>query len=183
MNMTTRLLTVVDCLKKLERAERARERKKQRRKKKQKRESSRRHMRHNDSSASTSSESSVDFGKWVHERAPFLEQERERFIEKWKSEAKEDMERKSWTSQFRKAIGPSFSKVLEEITAKLNYMEMFFANLPLTIGAIALSTANLGVDWFKFCVRHPLIVRPSQELTARSIGRKSQHLSTRPFSL
>jgi hypothetical protein len=32
----------------------------------------------------------------------------------------------------------------------LTYCEAFFANLPLTIGAIALSTANLGVDWFKF---------------------------------
>lgn len=30
------------------------------------------------------------------------------------------------------------------------YCEEFIANLPLTIGAIALSTANLGVVWFKF---------------------------------
>jgi hypothetical protein len=29
-------------------------------------------------------------------------------------------------------------------------VESFFANLPLTIGAIALSIASLGVVWFKF---------------------------------
>lgn len=32
----------------------------------------------------------------------------------------------------------------------LAWAESFFANLPLTIGAIALSIASLGVVWFKF---------------------------------
>ena len=30
------------------------------------------------------------------------------------------------------------------------WTESFIGNLPLTIGAIALASANLGVDWFKF---------------------------------
>jgi hypothetical protein len=140
----------------LERAERARERKKQRRKKKKKRET-RRRSGHNDSSAtSTSSESSIDFSRWVRERAPFLEQERARFIEKWKSEAKEEMERRSWTNQLSMAFGQNCNKVSKQVTAKLSEMETFFANLPLTIGAIALSMANLGVVWFKFGVRFSL---------------------------
>lgn len=165
---------------KLERAERERIRKKKRRKKKKKREARRRNG-HNDSSVTTSSsESSIDFGRWVQERAPFLEQEREFFIEKWKTEAKEEMERKSWTTQLSKAIGPACSKVSKQITTKLTYMESFFANLPLTIGAIALSTANLGVDWFKFSVRDVSHCR-SSKLTVL-VGRKSQHLSTSPFS-
>lgn len=40
---------------------------------------------------------------------------------------------------------------LKQKTIKsLMWMESFVANLPLSIGAIALSIANLGVVWFKF---------------------------------
>lgn len=89
----------------------------------------------------------------MQDRAPFLEQERARFIEKWKQEAREELQSRSWMNQLGSTFITSLGQVSKQVTSKLTYLESFFANLPLTIGAIALSTANLGVDWFKFCVR------------------------------
>jgi hypothetical protein len=45
---------------------------------------------------------------------------------------------------------PTRSRLIQEMLEALMWMESFVANLPLSIGAIALSIANLGVVWFKF---------------------------------
>jgi hypothetical protein len=46
--------------------------------------------------------------------------------------------------------GRSGGRILPTLVKFLMWMESFVANLPLSIGAIALSIANLGVVWFKF---------------------------------
>jgi hypothetical protein len=47
-------------------------------------------------------------------------------------------------------LGPSHGNMGNKLFTFLTWLESFFANLPLTIGAIALSIATLGVVWFKF---------------------------------
>lgn len=83
-------------------------------------------------------------------KAKFLAEEKARIIEKWKKEAQEEAEHNRWDRR----LGRYFKSMGGHIAVKLfvvfAWMESFIGNLPLTIGAIALASANLGVDWFKF---------------------------------
>ena len=143
----------------VEQAERARRKKRRKKKKKKKRRQARRRNRElgrNDdsdvSSSSTSSDSSLEFNRWLDERSSFLEKEKARVVERWKAEARAEFEesRQRGSSKRRSQGSGAFRQLTKSVYKSLAYMESFFANLPLTIGAIALSTANLGVDWFKF---------------------------------
>lgn len=138
----------------MEQAERARrkKRRKKKKKKKRRRQARRKNQGRGDdsvSSSSTSSDSSLEFNRWLDERSSFLEEEKARVVERWKAEARAEFEA-SKRRERRPVWGGACAKLVKRFVKVLAYLESFFANLPLTIGAIALSIANLGVDWFKF---------------------------------
>lgn len=86
-----------------------------------------------------------------------LEKERANLLEQWKAEARAEAShsrREQETNQWSRRIASSFHDELrkfQNLTYRaFTYMEAFIANLPLTIGAIALAIVTLGVVWFKF---------------------------------
>jgi hypothetical protein len=87
------------------------------------------------------------------QRARMLEKERAKVHEQWKAEyhaeslrVKREEEEKSWQRRCSKWITTLRAKTFRFVTS----LEMIIANLPLAIGAIAMSVAILGVVWFKF---------------------------------
>lgn len=83
--------------------------------------------------------------------------ERASLIKQWREEAKaeEDARRREqeynrWYRKLGRYFESKFEGLSGRIIKKLAWTEAFIANIPLTIGGIALATANLGVDWFKF---------------------------------
>jgi hypothetical protein len=108
-----------------------------------------------DGSLSSSSASSQEYRQWMSSRAKLLEEERAKLIKQWRDEAmaEEDgsyrhtKKNEPWGSRFYRR---TMRKLVARSLIIFFWLESFFANLPLTIGAIALACANLGVDWFKF---------------------------------
>jgi hypothetical protein len=89
----------------------------------------------------------------MKKRSKILEKEREKLISQWKVEAqaeeaanREKLEYNRWDRRLGRHIDKEAGTFLKFLT----WAEAFIANLPLTIGAIALANATLGVVWFKF---------------------------------
>jgi hypothetical protein len=106
---------------------------------------------------STSSSENFDNRRWAKKRAKFLEKEREKLIAQWKAEAQAEAERAKqieeqnrWHCRIGRSLEERFSAYLENAFHWLALGETFISNLPLTIGAVAMAVATLGVDWFKF---------------------------------
>ena len=86
-----------------------------------------------------------------------LRKERERLIAIWKEEHKREMEamRKfeeanRWYNRFYNWSQTVFSSFTAKLKKFSSSAETCISNLPLTVGAIALAIATLGVVWFKF---------------------------------
>jgi hypothetical protein len=136
--------------------------KKSRRKKKKSRQRSRKSRQDqsdgsSDASHSSSSASSQDYHLWMKKRSRVLDKERTKLIKKWRSEARaeEEEERreqdnKMWNRRLYVYMEEEFGHVIKAVIKFLTWFEAFIANIPLTINAIALAVANLGVVWFKF---------------------------------
>mmetsp|Transcript_48736 Transcript_48736/g.117904 ORF Transcript_48736/g.117904 Transcript_48736/m.117904 type:complete len:1355 (-) Transcript_48736:1567-5631(-) len=102
-------------------------------------------------------DSDMDYRAWTMKRANMLEKERSKMIEQWKQEARAEAEmfrteaeakephRRCWAS-----IARVFADVGDKSFRCLTRLEIFIANLPLTIGAVAMAVVTLGVVWFKF---------------------------------
>jgi hypothetical protein len=87
---------------------------------------------------------------WLDKQEDLIERERAKFIEQWKKEAREEQERKRWYRRCCRSAGSWLGDFRSEIVKYFRWGRFFIANLPPTVGAIALASANLGVDWFKF---------------------------------
>lgn len=86
-----------------------------------------------------------------------LEKERSRLIAQWKAEAlaeaeetRKEYEANRWDRKLGECIESTCIPYLESWMKVWIKVETFIANLPLTIGAIALAIVTLGVVWFKF---------------------------------
>jgi len=132
-----------------ESAEGLRKKKKKKRKKRRSRKKSR-HADDSDSSSSYTSTSGSSRDPWLKHKAKFLAEEKARIIEKWKKEAQEEAERNRWDRRLWRYFESMGGHIAVKLFVVFAWMESFIGNLPLTIGAIALASANLGVDWFKF---------------------------------
>jgi hypothetical protein len=78
-------------------------------------------------------------------------------IKQWKVEtkaeeqaAKREAQDNQWHNRLYRYGMEAWKDQSKRIYKKLTWAETFIANLPLTIGGVALAFANLGVDWFKF---------------------------------
>ena len=101
--------------------------------------------------------SSKDYQRWLKKRARLLEKERNKLIKQWRKEAKaeeeakrKEREEKRWDNRLRRHFHEVWGDFFGRMFKHLTWAEAFIANLPLTIGGVALAFANLGVDWFKF---------------------------------
>ena len=133
------------------------ERKNRKKKKKAKGRSRRSRPAEDSASYSSSSASSQDYQRWMKKRSRLLEKERTKLMKKWREEAREEeeaarmaAENKRWYNRLGRYMDSEFGSVFESCFKFLTWAEAFVANIPLTINAIALATANLGVVWFKF---------------------------------
>lgn len=131
-----------------------RESKRRRRKPKKNRRSRRRKDGESSESSASSKKRNNVYSK---KQARALQKERERLIKEWRAEAraldeKERREREEnhWQNRLRRSFDASFNTHYASAFKFFAWTESFLGNLPLTIGAIALAIANLGVDWFKF---------------------------------
>lgn len=81
--------------------------------------------------------------EFIQEYMEELERERETLLLQWKSEWEEERGRELHYKAF-------FEPCLESLASLLATIEVFLANLPLTIGAVGLSWVTMGTVWFKF---------------------------------
>ena len=86
-----------------------------------------------------------------------LEKERSRLIAQWKAEALAEAEvsRKQYEAnrldrKLGECLESTCTPFIESWMKAWTKVETFIANLPLTLGAIALAIVTLGVVWFKF---------------------------------
>jgi hypothetical protein len=86
-----------------------------------------------------------------------LEKERNKLIEQWKAEARMEAQisrREEESSRWYRKSGRSLMLGLRRFKMQgyrtMTRIEAFIANLPLTIGAVAMAVVTLGVVWFKF---------------------------------
>jgi hypothetical protein len=93
----------------------------------------------------------------MKKRSKLLEKEREKLIAQWKIEAqaeeianREKSENGRLDRRLGRHIDQEVGAFLDRSLKFLTWAEAFIANIPLTIGAIALANATLGVVWFKF---------------------------------
>lgn len=105
----------------------------------------------------STSDSSYDYRKWTQKRARMLEKERAKLIEQWKAEARAEaefsrrqQEANQWDRRLGRYLGAEIRKNYNRSIRFLMSIETFIANLPLTLGAIAMAVVTLGVVWFKF---------------------------------
>ncbi|KAL7579047.1 hypothetical protein ACA910_019086 [Epithemia clementina (nom. ined.)] len=83
---------------------------------------------------------------WKRERERQMAQDRQALLQQWSTNSKSSSngsDRESWIHNDLNGMAVGLLKYVR-------WAESFLANLPLTIGGIALSTANLGVVWFQF---------------------------------
>lgn len=78
-------------------------------------------------------------------------------IERWKAEAKEEeeiarqqREYNRWYRRLGRCVIAQLHIFQMKAYRTLTLVEAFIANLPLTIGAVAMAVVTLGVVWFKF---------------------------------
>ena len=86
-----------------------------------------------------------------------LEKERAKLIEQWKAEARaeaeaarKEAESNQWPQRFGRFLKDEFGNAMIQTFKFFALLEAFIANLPLTIGAVAMAVVTLGVVWFKF---------------------------------
>ena len=108
------------------------------------------------------SERPADKLQFIKEYMKELEHERESLIQQWKSEfqeseirlLKEEQAKREW--HLTKYITSYTSAIYNALVTA----EVFFSNLPLTIGAVALSWTSMGVVWFKFMEENIHVCKP-----------------------
>jgi tellurite resistance protein TehA-like permease len=107
------------------------------------------------------SERPGDKQQFIKEYMKELENEKESLIRQWKREFQEDQrriaqERAPHTKFYARIVQPCFVAVYDFLAVT----EVFLSNLPLTIGAVALSWVTMGVVWFKFMEENIDICKP-----------------------
>jgi hypothetical protein len=135
-------------------------RKGRKKKSKRKHKSSRRMQEQENLSDDMSSDSNYDYRQWTQKRARMLEKERAKLIAQWKAEAKEEAEtsrrggliegNNRLTRKWGEGLEIWWSNCSKRLLRFAFGVETFIANLPLTIGAVAMAVVTLGVVWFKF---------------------------------
>jgi hypothetical protein len=110
-----------------------------------------------DDDDSDEEETDMDYRVWTMKRATMLERERSKMIEQWKEEARAEAEllrKEEEGKEPHMRCWGSVARFFADLGGKsfrcLTLVEMFIANLPLTIGAVAMAVVTLGVVWFKF---------------------------------
>jgi hypothetical protein len=108
------------------------------------------------------SERPADKQQFIKEYMKELEKERESLIRQWKSEFQESEIRQMQEEQAKREsfLTKYISSCLSAIYHALATAEVFFSNLPLTIGAVALSWTSMGVVWFKFMEENIHVCKP-----------------------
>jgi hypothetical protein len=87
--------------------------------------------------------------EFIKEYMDELEKERESLMEQWKKEMQ--AEREALDPPMTVTIYKTFLKpCVQPIASLLANIEVFIANLPLTIGAVGLSWVTMGTVWFKY---------------------------------
>lgn len=102
-----------------------------------------------------------------------LERKRNRLIQQWKTEqdaSRVENDHSRWNQCFSQSLCSEGLVFVESSMKAFAWIEEFFANLPLTIGAIALATATLGVDWFKFAEENLSTCEPVHFHSCKSIS-------------
>jgi lipopolysaccharide export LptBFGC system permease protein LptF len=97
------------------------------------------------------SERPSDKQQFIKEYMRELEIEKESLILQWKREFQEEQRRIAQAQApqmkfYTRIVQPCFVAICDFLAVA----EVFLSNLPLTIGAIALSWVTMGVVWFKF---------------------------------
>jgi hypothetical protein len=102
-------------------------------------------------------DSSYEYKQWTKRQARMLEKERAKMMEQWKAEARAEvvMAHKEelanpWPKRMRQAVNAEMGNAMHTAFRMFTFLEAFIANLPLTIGAVAMAVATLGIVWFKF---------------------------------
>lgn len=112
------------------------------------------------SSASSSSSQQQEYRKWMKKRSKLLEKERAKLIQQWRAEARLEEEQSKrmqesnlWQNRLRRYYDEEYadSAFALNLFKYMAWAEEFIANLPLTVGGIALAFANLGVVWVRNC--------------------------------
>lgn len=103
------------------------------------------------------SSSSSSYQTSSHRQMRILEKERSRLIAQWKAEAlaeaeaaRKEYEANRWDRKLGECMEASCTPLRSNCMKTWTKVETFISNLPLTIGAVALSVVTLGVVWFKF---------------------------------
>ena len=137
-------------------------RKHRKKKKKSRRKTSRQLLLTESSDASegesVSNGSSMEYrNKSSKKRARMLEKERAKLIEQWRAEAQAEAESarrtaesNQWHRRMGRYIHAELANMMTQAFKFFTFLQAFIANLPLTIGAIAMSIVTLGTVWFKF---------------------------------
>ena len=112
---------------------------------------------YDDDSISSSSVSAKDMRHWMRSRDKLLEKERTKLIKQWREEARLEEEaarrkkrEEQWDRRLYQNITAALGDYMKRSFKYFAWAELFIANMPLLIGAIALAVADLGVVWFKF---------------------------------
>lgn len=135
-------------------------RKRNRKKAKRHRRKKKRNVRSGDSSQSSStssaSVSSHNYQQWMQTRANLLENDRQQFLKQWRAEvrAEESANRKLKEENMLhkrccRYVGIEAARLSSCLSNFFSWLEAFFANFPIMIGAVAYAFANLGQDWSK----------------------------------
>lgn len=127
-----------------------RKQKSKKRGKSKRRPQTKRCMEEETDTSSFSSTSISSREKWLLQNEKILESKKSQIIEQWKQEVRDEAERNRWDRRFQRYVKFYAKKLDAELFTLFAWLESFFGNLPLTIGAVALASANLGVVWFKF---------------------------------
>jgi hypothetical protein len=136
------------------------------------------------SSISSSTNSSRNRPQKISKRVVLLEKERRKLFKQWKAEARAEAEAKRMfenENRWFRRFGRSMSR---DVLKRIVWLETLFANMPLTIGSIAVANATLGVDWFKFTEESLASCRPVHfHSTQCTFPEVSTQLRIRLFSL
>lgn len=118
------------------------------------------------SSASSASVSSHNYQQRMQTRA-LLKQDRQQLIKQWKAEAAAEeaanqklKEENMIHRRCCRLVGIEASKLTNFLSNFFSWVEAFFANFPIMIGAVAYAFANLGQDWFKAVQERTVACQP-----------------------
>jgi hypothetical protein len=115
------------------------------------------HNKNETSAYSLSSTSGSSEDKWTSSRRQMTDRDKAKFIKRCRAEAKADEATNERASSrcFKQWKSDVESQTVCSHSSKVYaWIKSFFGNLPLTIGALAMAFANLGVEWFKFAEEH-----------------------------